>query len=74
MKSLKSKKCRGLATAQAADYLGVSEALLRKDRSRSSPNIPYSRVCGRIVYYPELLDSYITAVTRGGPVGAEIKK
>jgi hypothetical protein len=66
MNNLKSDNRRGLATAQAADYLGVSVALLRKDRTRSFPEIPFSKVCGRVVYFPEQLDRYIDSVTRGG--------
>jgi hypothetical protein len=66
MNTDKSKNRRGLATEQAADYLGVSVALLRKDRTRSAPEIPFSKICGRVVYFPEQLDRYIQSVTSGG--------
>ena len=71
MNPLKSKNRRGFATEQAADYLGVSVALLRKDRTRSTPEIPFCKICGRVVYFPEQLDRYIQSVTTGA-IGSAI--
>jgi len=51
---------RGLNTPEAANYLGVSEALLRKDRTSRSPQIPFSKICGRVVYFTDRLDDFIS--------------
>ena len=49
----------GMNTLEASRYLGVSVALLRKDRTQRTPQIPYSKVCSRVVYFKPRLDEYI---------------
>lgn len=49
----------GMNTAEASLYLGVSQALLRKDRTQRNPQIPYSKVCNRVVYFKSRLDQFI---------------
>lgn len=53
---------RGMTAQEAADYLGVSAALLQKDRAAKNPQIPFSKICGRVVYFTDRLDQYITQV------------
>lgn len=50
---------RGINTLEASQYLGISVALLKKDRTQREPQIPYSKICGRVVYFPHRLDEYI---------------
>jgi len=57
---------KGLNTPEAASYLGVSVALLRKDRTQREPSIPFSKICGRICYYTDRLDEYIAQQEVGG--------
>lgn len=49
----------GMNTEQASRYLGVSVALLRKDRTQRTPQIPFSKICNRVVYYKSRLDQFI---------------
>ncbi len=53
-----------LTTKEAAEYLGVSEAFLERDRWAGA-KIPYVRIGTRTVRYdPSALDAYISSCTR----------
>lgn len=57
---------RTMTAEKAARYLGVSAALLQKDRVSKSPEIPCVKIQGRYVYYKDRLDAYIESRSFGG--------
>ena len=57
---------RGLSPKNAADYLGISEQTLRKQRcapnlARRMPMVPFARAGRRVVYLKEELDAWLEA-------------
>ena len=61
-----SSIARGVAPKRAAEYLGISEQTLRKQRCARSPSsrlpsVPFLRAGRRIIYLLEDLDAWLDA-------------
>ncbi len=47
---------------EAAQYLRVSTDFLNKARSTKNPNIPFTRIGGRILYDRHALDTFLESL------------
>lgn len=56
-----------MTARKAAAYLGTTEAELARDREREQPEIPFTRIMGRVRYSDRELDAFLNRV-RGGNV------
>lgn len=55
---------QALNSAEAAEYLGLSEPTLRSWRSRGTGDLKYTKIGGRVVYRRADLDKYIREHSR----------
>ena len=53
---------RWMRVEEAAQYLRVSTDFLNKARSTKNPNIPFTRVGGRILYDRYALDTFLESL------------
>lgn len=56
-----------MTRAQAADYLGLSEATLAADAVTRRHRIPFAKVGRRCIYTRELLDQWLAKRTVNAP-------
>lgn len=50
----------------AAEYIGITEAELARDRMREHPGIPFVRIMGEVRYSDRELDAFLRRVRREG--------
>jgi|GEM_PF-2989362 len=53
---------RWMRVEEAAQYLRVSTDFLNKARTTKNPNIPFTRIGGRILYDRHALDSFLESL------------
>ena len=53
---------RWMRVEEAAQYLRVSVDFLNKARIRKSPNIPFTRIGGRVLYDRHALDKFLESL------------
>ena len=61
---------RKMTRAQAAEYLGVSAALLAQDVVTRRHAVPYAKVGRRVVYSKGMLDAWMAARVVNRPSAA----
>lgn len=65
-KALETQRTRAVMnSAEAADYLGVSESFLNE--LKTSYTVPFCRIGGRVVYRQKDLEKYLETVTVTSP-------
>ncbi|CAK7060006.1 MAG: hypothetical protein DESF_02581 [Desulfovibrio sp.] len=53
---------RWMRVEEAAQYLRVSTDFLNKARTTKNPNIPFTRIGGRVLYDRHALDSFLESL------------